>query len=1294
MSLTKYLQQTELLLSRAEDLERSRPEGKPEANTQDKLLTPFLEALGYGPDERTAEAGLRSLTFTKQWVDYFLLSEKRKAPWLMVEAKSFWEKNIWEANKDQVLAYLRDYAVMVGMDVPVSWLVLTNFKEWHVLRLSDREPFWTFTSDQLADAEFATEVYERLARENVARDRLLYFYTERQRDTLGEQFLRDLKLWRVILANGIRQSQPELSKDELQQASLTILLRFLFIRLLENYGREPYYVLGRLYDSWAGAFGSKPFITQLQQKFEDTWESYNTELFAANALVDKLSIPNEYLEMLVLLNPVPDPALVPVTEGQILGFRSIYNYDFTTLTQDILGVAYEQFLAHELVEEGGVVKILDDQTTRQREGVFYTPDYIVRHIVRRVLEPQTGPHLQEALRHLDKGDYAAAHDAAGRILNVRVVDPACGSGSFLLGAFEYLTEALEIYNRATQTAYQKGFSANGNGDLFSAGSAAAPPKQISYPHERVLVNCIYGVDLDPQAVGLAKLSLWSQLLRAHPGQYGKKGAPHTQLPALTLNIRSGNSLIDAVSPAPDALAAHADALTEAAQLSHQAKNVDAIAATRRDVLNELDALTARINAALLPNLLPFFAGDELLRRAIHETSAADDTPVGAVRHYLITGNKPRVLNDVEDETFAKILEHLRNQSEALEAARQVRPFNWQVEFPDVFDPASAEAERGFTAVIGNPPYFNLDTFGRKALEYDWFRTVYSEIYNQTTDILFYFFGRGYTILRPNGELSFIVSRSFIQAQKAANLREFISEKTTVLYLLDFLGHKVFDAGIATAILHFAKTKPTEEHTFDAYAVLNFDKAKVGLADHSAPTEGSVQVRVLQNDLTSESWGISPYTHIFEKMDGDNRTLGELTGVELGKGMETSANDVFFLSWKEIISLNAKKYAKPRAVNSLIKRFGIGAPRDWALYLEEEEFDSLPEALQRHLEKHRKALESRNAYLRGSCQWFKYTWPRHKEMAFNTKIIIPYRGHELHAFVDESGEWLGSDDNRVVLFNEDAEMEPFALCALLLSSPLEFRLRALGGLSKLTGPGVYEFFNNQLERLPVPDLSADDETRLGALGRRAHELFRQRHALVEAYKRVLYGQIQQETPFWSYHDPAGDYGHLVSYTSSEPNRVGHLLGLRIEATEAGYRVWGEVTEAEDWREGEREWLELAEVTVAHQALRHLLLFRAHYQTEFDESFRRKQKFTQGDGENVLAAAFRSLSAPLYDSDMVRNLRILETLDKRVMESVESEALEQVMLAFKAAEADIDAATYRIYGVEEHRADIEAALKVVL
>ena len=117
-------------------------------------------------------------------------------------------------------------------------------------------------------------------------------------------------------------------------------------------------------------------------------------------------------------------------------------------------------------------------------------------------------------------------------------------------------------------------------------------------------------------------------------------------------------------------------------------------------------------------------------------------------------------------------------------------------------------------------------------------------------------------------------------------------------------------------------------------------------------------------------------------------------------------------------------------------------------------------------------------------------------------------------------------------------------------------------------------------------------------------------------------------------------------------------------------------------------------MAHDALRRTLLFRAFDLTEFDDSFRRKRKFTSEASENVLRAALRALTAPVFDSDAVRNLRIIENLEKRVMASVESGTLEAVMLEAKATEAEIDEIAYRVYGVEEQRAAIEEALRMVL
>ncbi|MEZ4606614.1 MAG: hypothetical protein R2865_07410 [Deinococcales bacterium] len=102
--------------------------------------------------------------------------------------------------------------------------------------------------------------------------------------------------------------------------------------------------------------------------------------------------------------------------------------------------------------------------------------------------------------------------------------------------------------------------------------------------------------------------------------------------------------------------------------------------------------------------------------------------------------------------------------------------------------------------------------------------------------------------------------------------------------------------------------------------------------------------------------------------------------------------------------------------------------------------------------------------------------------------------------------------------------------MLNSQVLNFRYRAIGGIGKLTGKGMFEYFENQVGDLPIANLNKKDEGHLANLGKKAHELFKERYELVGRYREVFEGQMRQETDFWHYHDLAGDYGHLVSYQS--------------------------------------------------------------------------------------------------------------------------------------------------------------------
>ena len=294
--LDNFADTVDMLVDRAEDMAGTVPGGKPEDATRDRLLEPFLDALGYSNEYRIREASVKGVTGATEWVDYFLEGDDRSIPFMMVEAKSLWDSGIWEDNRDQVLGYLRNYLLTVKTaDQAIKWIIVTNFDEWHVLRLGDREPFWSFGLENLKDDEFVASLYERLARSEFARGRLEVFHSEREKTDLGPRFLNDLKIWRAILANGFNNANPDLRLDQIAFSSQQILNRFLFIRILEAYGREDLYSLGNLHHYWKQAFQNRPFAEQIRLKFRDTWASYNTELFD-ESWVDRLGLPAGYID--------------------------------------------------------------------------------------------------------------------------------------------------------------------------------------------------------------------------------------------------------------------------------------------------------------------------------------------------------------------------------------------------------------------------------------------------------------------------------------------------------------------------------------------------------------------------------------------------------------------------------------------------------------------------------------------------------------------------------------------------------------------------------------------------------------------------------------------------------------------------------------------------------------------------------------------------------------------------------------------------------------------------------------
>ena len=327
--------------------------------------------------------------------------------------------------------------------------------------------------------------------------------------TVDAEFLAQIENWRDLLARNIAL-RNDLDVHALNHAVQATIDRIVFLRICEDRGIEND---ARLLALTNGA-GVYPRLTRL---FRDADDRYNSGLFHFKPEKDRAGEPDEY----TLVLAIDDKPLKDI-------IRSLYYpespYEFSVLPADILGQVYERFLGKVIrLTSGGQAKVEEKPEVKKAGGVFYTPTYIVDYIVRQtvgaLLEGKT-PKQAEKLR---------------------LCDPACGSGSFLIGAFQHLLDwHLKWYaeNEPQKHASGKNPKLRQSHDGWRLTVAE---------RKRILINNIYGVDIDAQAVEVTKLSLLLKVLEGETGETlglaQMKLFHERALPNLDANILCGNSLI-------------------------------------------------------------------------------------------------------------------------------------------------------------------------------------------------------------------------------------------------------------------------------------------------------------------------------------------------------------------------------------------------------------------------------------------------------------------------------------------------------------------------------------------------------------------------------------------------------------------------------------------------------------------------------------------------------------------------------------------------------------------------------
>jgi len=311
--------------------------------------------------------------------------------------------------------------------------------------------------------------------------------------TVDKEFLLSLDQWRTLLAENITKENKELDEEELNFVVQHTLDRIIFLRICEDRSIEQY---GSLRD----ALLSGDFYQNLLKEFKQADNKYNSGLFdfKKDKLSPRLSINNKTLK--TIINELYYP---------------ICPYEFSVLSVEILGSAYEQFLGKTIcINSKGKAVIELKPEVRKAGGVYYTPQYIVDYIVKNTIGKLT------------------KNKTPKEVSQIKIVDPACGSGSFLIGAYHHLLTWHKDYYLQNPDK---------RNPLTPDGNLTTSEKK------KILLNNIYGVDIDTNAVEVTKLSL---LLKCMDGE--TQASIDNQmtmfkervLPTLDENIKSGNSLID------------------------------------------------------------------------------------------------------------------------------------------------------------------------------------------------------------------------------------------------------------------------------------------------------------------------------------------------------------------------------------------------------------------------------------------------------------------------------------------------------------------------------------------------------------------------------------------------------------------------------------------------------------------------------------------------------------------------------------------------------------------------------
>ncbi len=879
---------------------------------------------------------------------------------------------------------------------------------------------------------------------------------------------------------------------------ITWINRILFLKLLEgqlikyNNGDKAFRFLNSEkihdYDEL-----NKLFFQVLAVKEIDRSEFIKQKFSNIPYLNSSLFEPGDLEHKTIRINSLENHSRHPVLTGTVLKDKTGKKF---TGEIDPLQYLFEFLDSYDFSSEGSediqeenkslinasVLGLIFEKINGYKDGSFFTPGFITMYMCHETIRRAVVQKFNEAKGwkcETISDVYNKIEDIkeADRIMNgIRICDPAVGSGHFLVSALNEIIavkselkiltdrEGKRLKEYTIEVINDELIITDEHSTLFEYNPKSKESQRVQealfQEKQKIIENCLFGVDINPNSVKICRLRLWIELLK---NAYYKPDTNYRELetlPNIDINIKCGNSLISRYPLDADIKTAlksskwNVDNYREAVMSYRNAQSKD----EKRSMEQLISKIKNDFETEVSKNDKRFVKLNKLNGELLSLT--------GQSSLFELT----KTQKDEWNKKVKKLTEEIKKYEIELAEIKcnkiYENSFEWRFEFPEVLNNDGDFV--GFDVVIGNPPYIRQELLSAFK---DYLKSNF-RVFSGTGDLFSYFYELSFNVLSDKGVFCFI-NNTFDKTNAGKILRKYIQENYSILKYIDFTSVVVFEAATTyPVVMLISKEKPNES---------GFDFLKVNPTEYNINKENIFNepyfIRLFQKNLDSNVWSFNNKIEfdLYNKIL-DHKTIQEQYG-QCYRGIVTGFNEAFIIDKtkkEELEKGNTLNFEllKPFLEGKDLKKWSTPEIDKWIIFTRRGTDIEKYSSIKRHLEEYKNFLtpkiKSSDKIGRkpGSYKWFEIQDSVDYYRFFEeSKIVWPNLQNKNKFLFDQEGRYINAPG---VIFPTKEKY----LLAFLNSSVVWYFLT---NICVIRSGGFIEVKPQYFEQIPIPELSEKNKS---------------------------------------------------------------------------------------------------------------------------------------------------------------------------------------------------------------------------